>query len=170
MKLGELLHHRQDLRNIVGGGGADGHRNESISPAATRVLRWRDMIRYMSANPTSVVPALAGNVIGAPNGAFVIAEWSDPGAVIDPATGAPRRIAPLHVHHRDDEAWYVLEGALRIRVGDKEVETRAGSAVFVPRGTPHTYWNAEPAPARHLLIMTANIHRLIQAIHGMKDR
>jgi mannose-6-phosphate isomerase-like protein (cupin superfamily) len=42
---------------------------------------------------------------------LVLVEWSAPPV---PA-GAPKYIAPLHVHHRDDEAWYVLEGALRFR-------------------------------------------------------
>jgi len=53
-------------------------------------------------------------------------------------------IAPLHVHHQDDEAWYVLEGQLCVRRRQEVVEARAGSAVFVPRGTARTYWN----PAR----------------------
>jgi oxalate decarboxylase/phosphoglucose isomerase-like protein (cupin superfamily) len=46
----------------------------------------------------------------------------------------------------------------------------AGSSVFVPRGTPHTYWNPGPGPVRYLLVMTANIFRLIQEIHAMSDR
>ena len=111
-------------------------------------------------------PPLAGNVLGAPGNAFVIAEWRDPGG---PA-GPPRFLAPLHLHHNDDEAWYVLEGALIVRVGDNDIEARAGSAVLVPRGTPHTYWNPTSDPTRYLLIMTANIYRLIQDIHATKDR
>ena len=64
----------------------------------------------------------------------------------------------------------MLEGALRVQVGKEEVEARAGSAVFVPRGTPHSYWNPGPGPVRYLLVMTANIYRLIQEIHGMNER
>lgn len=118
------------------------------------------------AAPNTLAPPLAGNVLGAPDNVFVIAEWRDPGG---PA-GPPRFIAPPHLHHNDDEAWYVLEGALIVRVGDKDIEARAGSAVLVPRGTPHTYWNPTPDPTRYLLIMTANIYRLIQEIHATKDR
>ena|SRR6266513_695888 len=84
--------------------------------------------------------------------------------------GPPRLIAPRHLHRTDDQAWYVLEGALRVQVGKEEVEARAGSAVFVPRGTPHSYWNPGPGPVRYLLVMTANIYRLIQEIHGMNER
>ena len=84
--------------------------------------------------------------------------------------GSPRWIAPLHLHHNDDEAWYVLEGKLCVRVGEETVEAGPGAAVLVPRGTPHTYWNPDPAPLRYLLIMTAKIHQLIQAIHATQDR
>ena len=57
-----------------------------------------------------------------------------------------------------------------VRVGDNDVEVRAGSAVLVPRGTPHTYWNPDPSPVRYLLVMTTNIYSLIQEIHQTKDR
>lgn len=122
--------------------------------------------RAIAMSQPIIAPPLAGNVLGSATDAFVIAEWRDPGG---PA-GPPRLIAPLHLHHRDDEAWYVLDGILRIRVGDTDVEARAGTAVLVPKGTPHSYWNPGPGPVRYLLVMTSNIHRLIQEIHAMKER
>ena len=117
-------------------------------------------------NPPKLAPPLAGHTLGSTSDAFVIAEWHDPGG---PA-GPPRLIAPLHLHHSDDEAWYVLEGTLCVRVGDEEVEAHAGSGVHVPRNTPHTYWNPGPGPVRYLLIMTSNIFRLIEEIHSTPDR
>ncbi len=117
-------------------------------------------------NTPILAPPLAGQVIGSTEDAFVIAEWRDAGG----PPGPPRLIAPRHIHFSDDEAWYVLEGTLRIQVGDREMEARAGSSVLVPRGTPHTYWNPEPGPVRYLLIMTSNIYRLIKEIHAMQDR
>ena len=111
-------------------------------------------------------PLLAGQMIGSPADSFVIAEWRDPGGTSE----KPRLIAPRHIHHRDDEAWYVLEGTLHIEVGDRIVEAHTGSAVFVPRGTPHTYWNPGPGPTRYLLVMAANICKLIAEIHAMTDR
>jgi mannose-6-phosphate isomerase-like protein (cupin superfamily) len=118
----------------------------------------------MSTPTTS--PPLAGNVLGSVGASFVIAEWKDAGA----PPGPPRWIAPLHLHHNDDEAWYVLEGTLCVRVGNDVVEAHAGAAVFVPRGTPHTYWNPRPGLVRYLLVMTSNIYSLIQDIHAMTDR
>lgn len=111
-------------------------------------------------------PPLFRNTIGSTENDFVMAEWQDDGG---PA-GVKRPIAPLHVHEQDDEAWYVLEGTLCVQLGDTEVEARAGSAVFAPRGTPHTYWNPGPGAARYLLVMTSNIYRLIQEIHATTDR
>lgn len=116
-------------------------------------------------NSSITAPPLAGNVIGSAQNDFVIAQWRDAGG----PPGPPQLIAPPHLHLHDDEAWYVLEGRLVVRVGDNEVEARAGSAVFVPRGTPHTYWNPDPTPVTYLLVMTANIYGLIQEIHQLKD-
>jgi mannose-6-phosphate isomerase-like protein (cupin superfamily) len=113
-----------------------------------------------------IAPSLAGKVMGSDSGDFVVAEWRDGGG----PPGQRRRIAPPHIHPGDDEAWYVLEGRLVVQVGDDEVEAGAGSGVFVPRGTAHTYWNPAPEPVRYLLIMTANIYRLIQDIHAMQER
>ena len=50
------------------------------------------------------------------------------------------------------------------------MEAKAGSAVFVPRGTAHTDWNPGPGLVRYLQVMTANIYSLIQDIHAMTDR
>jgi mannose-6-phosphate isomerase-like protein (cupin superfamily) len=113
-----------------------------------------------------IAPPLAGNVMGSVDNDFLIAEWQDEGG----PPGPPRLIAPLHVHHRDDEAWYVLEGTLCVQVGPEIVEARAGAGVFVPRGTPHTFWNPGPGPVRYLLVMTANTYRLIEEIHALQDR
>jgi mannose-6-phosphate isomerase-like protein (cupin superfamily) len=116
-------------------------------------------------SPTIAQP-LVGSVAGAVGADFVMAEWQDEGG----SAGPPRWIAPLHLHRNDDEAWYVLEGALCVRMGTEVVEARAGSAVIVPRGTVHTYWNPGPGLVRYLLVMTSNVYSLIREIHAMKDR
>jgi mannose-6-phosphate isomerase-like protein (cupin superfamily) len=103
----------------------------------------------------------------APEGAeLVLVEWVDPGG----NPGQPMPLAPLHVHHQDDEAWYVVEGALGFRVGDDVVTARAGDAVIVPHGTPHTFWNATAEPCRYLIVMTREIKAIIDDVHGLEDR
>jgi mannose-6-phosphate isomerase-like protein (cupin superfamily) len=113
-----------------------------------------------------VVTPLAGRTLGDSGGSFAIAEWADAGGPLGP----PRLIAPLHVHHHDDEAWYVLEGTLKFRLGDQEVEAPAGSAVLGPREVPHTFWNLGPGRARYLVVMAPNTLRLIEELHTMSDR
>jgi mannose-6-phosphate isomerase-like protein (cupin superfamily) len=91
-----------------------------------------------------IAPPLAGNILGSADNDFVVAEWRDGGG----PPGPPRLIAPLHVHHRDDEAWYVFEGTLCVQKGEDVVEVPAGAGVLVPHGTAHTYWNPGTGPAR----------------------
>jgi len=105
---------------------------------------------------------LAAGAVGGREGQFVLVEWSDPGGL----TSRERPIAGLHVHHSDDEAWYVLEGTLGFRVGDDEVQAGPGAAVFVPRGTPHSFWNAGAGPARYVLVMPPRLKALVEALHA----
>jgi mannose-6-phosphate isomerase-like protein (cupin superfamily) len=111
-------------------------------------------------SPSSAARLAAGPV-GLPDGDFVMVEWGDPGGI----TGPDRPIAGLHVHHRDDEAWYVLEGTLGFVRGDERLEAPAGSAVLVPRGVVHTFWTAGGGEARYVIVMTRRIADLIEALH-----
>jgi mannose-6-phosphate isomerase-like protein (cupin superfamily) len=44
---------------------------------------------------------------------------------------------PLHVHERDDEAFYILEGEYEIRCGDSTFQAGPGTFVYLPHGVPH---------------------------------
>jgi len=57
---------------------------------------------------------------------------------------------PLHIHHREDEAWYVLDGRMTFHVGDQVFEADSGSFVFAPRGIPHTF-TVDTEPTRVLV-------------------
>jgi mannose-6-phosphate isomerase-like protein (cupin superfamily) len=46
---------------------------------------------------------------------------------------------PLHVHHSEDEAWYVLEGELTFFCGDKSFSAGPGAWVFLPKDVPHSF-------------------------------
>ena len=92
---------------------------------------------------------------------FVVVEWR-----AAPDTSPERPVAGLHVHHEDDEAWYVLEGTLGFRVGDEVVVAPAGSGVLVPKGTPHSYWNAGEVEARYVLVMSPRTAALVAELHS----
>ncbi|MDH4178716.1 MAG: quercetin 2,3-dioxygenase [Thermoleophilia bacterium] len=59
--------------------------------------------------------------------------------------------SPLHVHHREDEWFYVLDGELTFWVGGEVVNAPAGSFVYGPRDVPHTFMVASEQ-ARFLLV------------------
>jgi mannose-6-phosphate isomerase-like protein (cupin superfamily) len=63
-------------------------------------------------------------------------------------------VAPLHVHEREDEYSYVLEGRMGAQLGDDVVYAEAGDLVFKPRGQWHTFWNAGDTPCRILEIIS----------------
>lgn len=48
--------------------------------------------------------------------------------------------SPWHVHHEEDEWFYVLEGEMTVWVGDARLTLTAGSFAFGPRGVPHTFY------------------------------
>ena len=92
---------------------------------------------------------------------FVVVEWR-----AAPDTSQERPVAGLHVHHEDDEAWYVLEGTLGFRVGDEVLRAPAGSAVLVPKGTPHSFWCEGPEEARYLIVMSPRTAALVRELHA----
>ncbi len=70
----------------------------------------------------------------------------------------------LHVHFEDDEAWHMLEGTLTFKLPDGEVAVGPGQTIFIPAGTPHTFYEAQ-GPTRYLIILTPRLDELIQELH-----
>jgi len=62
----------------------------------------------------------------------------------------PGRLIPPHMHTREDEYAYVLEGEIGVRVGDEVLWATPGCVVFKPRNVPHTFWNSGSVPAKVL--------------------
>ncbi len=89
--------------------------------------------------------------LAASGNSFSVMEWRGNG---------PRN---LHIHHLDDEAWHVLEGTLRFRFVDGEVEVPAGGTVYVPAGVPHTY---SAVDARYLIVLTPRLAALIEELQS----
>ena len=103
--------------------------------------------------PEPIVRSSTQEPISASGQTFDIHEWRGSGPDY------------LHVHHRDDEAWHVLEGTLTFRFIDKEVEATAGTTVYVPAGVAHSYFDSQGS-ARYLIIMTPRLRELINALHS----
>ena len=68
-------------------------------------------------------------------------------------TEPPGAEAPLHVHHREDEGFWILEGNVTLYVGDEKIEASAGDFAWGPRDIPHRY-TVGPNGCRMLFICT----------------
>ena len=53
----------------------------------------------------------------------------------DPRGSGP----PVHLHHNEDETFYVLEGEVTVLVGEERIDLKAGDYIFGPRGIAHAY-------------------------------
>jgi len=79
-------------------------------------------------------------------------------------TVAPGYRCPLHVHHREDEGFWVLDGHATFTVGEQAIEAPAGTYLLGPRDVPH-WWAAGPEGARVLYLFTpSGIEGLIEAM------
>jgi quercetin dioxygenase-like cupin family protein len=67
-------------------------------------------------------------------------------AIVPPGGGPPP-----HVHSREEEGFYVLEGEITLQVGDKRLVAGPGMFVNMPVGTPHSFKNESSRPARVLI-------------------
>jgi mannose-6-phosphate isomerase-like protein (cupin superfamily) len=67
---------------------------------------------------------------------------------------SPQGGAFPHVHHEEDQAFYVLEGEHEFVCDGQTFATEAGSFVYVPRGTVHSFTNVGTTPGRVLVLST----------------
>lgn len=112
--------------------------NEDMAPVMVRAdegrrVRWGD---------GGVVRIVAG--AGSTDGSFSIVE----------TTEEPGSAAPLHVHHAEAEAFYVLDGVIELTCGEGTFTAGAGDFVHTPAGVPHKYTVVGDAPARVLLLFS----------------
>ena len=68
-------------------------------------------------------------------------------------TEPPNMEGPLHVHHREDEGFWILEGSATFEVGGETIEAKAGDYLFGPRDIPHRY-STGPDGCKLLFVMT----------------
>jgi quercetin dioxygenase-like cupin family protein len=102
---------------------------------------------------STVIEHLGGEQTG---GASALIEFR-----IAPGYPAP----PAHVHTREDELTFVLEGELDVTIGDETRTLHAGEAVFKRRGVPHAFALAGGGPVRFLeTIVPAGFERYFREV------
>jgi len=84
-------------------------------------------------------------------GLFSILEEIDP----------PEFAAPLHIHHKEDEYFYVLEGEATFTIGDQTISAKPGTFIFAPRDIAHMYKVEGTQPAKILsMLAPAGLEKL----------
>ena len=78
------------------------------------------------------------------DGAYFVFE-----AFVQPGSGSPP-----HIHHREDEAFYIIDGEFEFIVAGKTICVRAGESVFGRRDVPHHFKNVGTTPGRMIITVT----------------
>lgn len=112
------------------------------------------MLRLMNSLPISTTLPGEGKVLralgdevtvllsgGQTGGAFTMVQ------VVTPPGGGP----PPHLHEREDEWFLILDGRAELWKDGVWSEVPAGTAIFLPRGVPHTYRNCGDTPLRMIV-------------------
>jgi quercetin dioxygenase-like cupin family protein len=77
-------------------------------------------------------------------------------------TCAPGTQAPLHVHHREDEAFWILDGDVTFFVGDATIEAHRGDYVFGPREIPHRYTVGEAGCRMLFIVLPGGFEEMVR--------
>src|SRR5216117_100834 len=77
-------------------------------------------------------------------------------AIVPPGGGPPP-----HVHSREEEGFYIIEGEITFQIGEKRVVASVGMFANMPVGTPHSFRNESGKPAKMLIsVAPAGLERM----------
>ena len=83
---------------------------------------------------------------------------------------APESANRLHVHRREDEVAYVLEGALEVRLAGRTMLVEVGGVAHLPKNVPHALRNPLPTPSRYLfLAIPAGLDQWFEALAAARQ-
>ena len=83
----------------------------------------------------------------------------------------PGTFVPLHVHPKQDEFIYMLEGTFDLQLGEEKVQAKPGDLVRMPRGVPHAYYNNTASATRALFWVSpaGRLKELFDRLHELAD-
>ena len=118
---------------VIDTGTTQGRAAVVVRPGEGQILRW---------GPTGKIRILGG--ASSTDRSFSVVECTEP-----PGSGAP-----LHVHHAEAEAFYILEGTVELTCGAENVTARAGDFVYTPKDVAHKFTVVGDKPARLLMMFS----------------
>jgi quercetin dioxygenase-like cupin family protein len=72
---------------------------------------------------------------------------------------------PPHIHHREDETFYILEGEFEFQVAGQTYKAEPGATVFAPRSIPHSFRVISDTPGRALILtVPGGFERCMEAL------
>jgi quercetin dioxygenase-like cupin family protein len=105
---------------------------------------------------------------GRGDGVTILATGKDTNGAYAQVEGVlmPGGEAPPHIHHREDETFYVVDGSLELRLGDDTLVALPGDYMQVPRGTVHAVRNVGEHMARALVtFVPAGLERFFMEVY-----
>jgi mannose-6-phosphate isomerase-like protein (cupin superfamily) len=92
-----------------------------------------------------------------------VGEDTDEAFALAELVAQPQFGPPPHIHHREDESYYILEGEFEFLDNNRTFVAGPGSFVYLPKGQLHMHRNAGNAPARALVLVTpAGVEKFIE--------
>jgi quercetin dioxygenase-like cupin family protein len=110
------------------------------------------------------------NFLGSRVRILVDAEQSDARfSLVDFVEVPAGQMPPLHVHHAEDEIFYIVDGEVTLYLPGREIHARPGDCVLAPRGIPHAY-RVGDRPARWLVMSSpAGFERFVAGVAALDD-
>jgi mannose-6-phosphate isomerase-like protein (cupin superfamily) len=100
----------------------------------------------------------------------IVVDGDDTGGafgLVDMIEVPAQSMPPLHVHHHEDEGFYVIDGEVTLYLPGREIKCGPGDHVVAPRGVPHAY-RVGDRPARWLVTSTpAGFERFVAGVAAL---
>src|SRR5438105_6389023 len=105
----------------------------------------------MVVGPTEMQSEVGGPL---PTQHRLMAEQTGGAAFVFTGSIEPGTLVPPHVHEREDEVTYILDGEMTVELGTDIFKAAAGAVVWKPRGLRHAQWNATNRAVRYFEVVT----------------
>ena len=78
---------------------------------------------------------------------------------------------PLHVHEREDEIFYVIEGEAEVVCGQEIIRATPGMVIYLPKKVPHSFRNVGKTPSRGLaVVMPGGMEKIFPQVEVLMNK